>query len=196
MLDNKLGITNEIELVKEEERITKLKALELFDTNKINEIEVGTIKGLSEIHKYLFSEIYDFAGKIREVNIAKGNFRFVPAIYLEEALEKIDNMPQDSFDNIIKKYIEMNVEIKNLNDTYAKFDFNSTIGVQAILQDGTAYTLSNNVSFEEYTDIQPNMTIKKNFVFEIPAQLQEGLEYILFNDVSIKFSKVDLKFNI
>lgn len=109
MLDNKLGITNEIELVKEEERITKLKALELFDTNKINEFEVGTYKGLSSIHNYLFSDIYDFSGKVRNVNIAKGNFRFAPVMYLEEVLKKIDEMPQDNFDDIIKKYVEMNV---------------------------------------------------------------------------------------
>ena len=109
MLNNKLGITNEIELAKEEERITKLKALELFDTNKINEFEVGTTKGLCDIHKYLFSDIYDFAGKIRDVNLAKGSFRFAPAMYLEEALKKIDDMPEDNFDDIIKKYIEMNV---------------------------------------------------------------------------------------
>ena len=109
MLDNKLGITNEIELAKEEERITKLKALELFDTNKINEFEVGTYKGLSSIHNYLFSDIYDFSGKVRNVNIAKGNFRFAPVIYLEEVLKKIDEMPQNSFDDIIKKYVEMNV---------------------------------------------------------------------------------------
>lgn len=109
MLENKLGITNEVELAKEEEKITKIKALELFDTNKINEFEVGSFKGLSDIHSYLFSDIYDFAGKVRDVNLAKGNFRFAPAIYLEEALNKIDNMPQDTFDNIIKKYIEMNV---------------------------------------------------------------------------------------
>lgn len=109
MLENKLGITNEVELAKEEERITKLKALEFFDSNKINEFEVGTIKGLIDIHKCLFSNIYDFAGNIRDVNLAKGNFRFAPAMYLKEALNKIDNMPQDTFDNIIKKYIEMNV---------------------------------------------------------------------------------------
>ena len=109
MLNNKLGITNEIELSKEEERITKLKALELFDTNKINEFEVGTTKGLIDIHKYLFSDIYDFAGKIRDVNLAKGSFRFAPAMYLEDALKKIDDMPEDNFDDIIKKYIEMNV---------------------------------------------------------------------------------------
>ncbi len=109
MLENKLGITNEVELSKEEERITKLKALELFDTNKINEFEVGTTKGLCDIHKYLFSDIYEFAGKIRDVNLAKGSFRFAPAMYLEEALKKIDDMPEDNFDDIIKKYIEMNV---------------------------------------------------------------------------------------
>ena len=109
MLENNLGITNEVELAKEEERITKIKALELFDTNKINEFEVGTFKCLSDIHRYLYSDIYDFAGKVRDVNLAKGNFRFAPAIYLEDALNKIDNMPQDTFDNIIKKYIEMNV---------------------------------------------------------------------------------------
>ena len=109
MLNNKLDITNEIELAKEEERITKLKALELFDTNKINEFEVGTTKGLCDIHKYLFSDIYEFAGKIRDVNLAKGSFRFTPAMYLEEALKKIDDMPEDNFDDIIKKYIKMNV---------------------------------------------------------------------------------------
>ena len=109
MLNNKLDITNEIELAKEEERITKLKALELFDTNKINEFEVGTTKGLCDIHKYLFSDIYEFAGKIRDVNLTKGSFRFAPAMYLEEALKKIDDMPEDNFDDIIKKYIEMNV---------------------------------------------------------------------------------------
>ena len=109
MLDNKLGITNEIELSKEEERITKIKALELFDSGKINEFEVGTFKGLADIHHYLFSDVYDFAGKVRDVNLAKSNFRFAPVMYLEDALNKIDNMPQDNFNNIIKKYIEMNV---------------------------------------------------------------------------------------
>ena len=109
MLDNKLGITNEVELSKEEERITKLKALELFDTNTINEFEVGTYSGLSAIHKYLFSDIYEFAGKMRSVNLAKGNFRFAPVLYLDEVLNKIDEMPQKNFDEIIKKYVEMNV---------------------------------------------------------------------------------------
>lgn len=109
MLNNKLGITNEIELAKEEERITKIKALELFDTNKINEIEIGTFNGLSKIHEYLFSDIYDFAGNVRQENIAKGNFRFASTMYLKEVLTKIDKMPQDNFENIVKKYIEMNI---------------------------------------------------------------------------------------
>lgn len=109
MLENKLGITNEIELAKEEERITKTKALELFDTNKINEIEVGTYNGLCKIHEYLFKDIYKFAGQIRTDNITKGNFRFTSAMYLKDVLEKINDMPQKSFDDIVKKYVEMNI---------------------------------------------------------------------------------------
>jgi len=109
MLNNELGINNEVELAKEEERITKIKALKLFDTNEINEFEVGTFNGLSKIHEYLFYDIYDFAGKIRNENIAKGNFRFASILYLKDVLSKIDVMPQDNFDNIIKKYVEMNI---------------------------------------------------------------------------------------
>lgn len=109
MLENKLGITDEVELSKEEERITKLRALELFDTNKINEIEVGTFEGLSKIHSFLFNDIYYFAGKVRSDNIAKGNFRFASSLYLEDILHKIDEMPQKTYDDIIRKYVEMNV---------------------------------------------------------------------------------------
>lgn len=109
MLENKLNITNEVELAKEEERITKLKALELFDTNTINNFEIGTFNGLSQIHKYLFNDIYPFAGKIRKDNIAKGNFRFASALYLEDILTKINKMPQSTFEEIIQKYVEMNI---------------------------------------------------------------------------------------
>lgn len=109
MLENKLKILDKVKLHKEKERITKIKALELFDTNKINEFEVGTFKGLSKIHKFLFDEIYDFVGKIRKENISKGNFRFASAMYLEEVLVKIDKMPQGNFEDIIKKYVEMNI---------------------------------------------------------------------------------------
>ena len=109
MLKNKLGINNPVELAKEEEKLTKLKAKQLFETGKLNSFEVGTFKGLSQIHKYLFEDIYDFAGKIRTENISKSNFRFASAVYLEEALEQIDKMPQSNFDEIIDKYIEMNI---------------------------------------------------------------------------------------
>ena len=109
MLENKLNITNDVELAKEEERITKLKALELFDTGKINEFEVGTFNGLSKIHEFLFNDIYYFAGKIRKDNIAKGNFRFASSLYLEDILSKINVMPQNTFEEIIKKYVEMNI---------------------------------------------------------------------------------------
>ena len=100
-MDNKLGITNQSELAREEEKITKLKALELFDSKKINDFEVGTFKGLSQIHRYLFEDVYSFAGEIRKVNIAKGNFRFASVLYLEDILKKINKNPQDNFDNII-----------------------------------------------------------------------------------------------
>lgn len=108
MLDNRLGITSNVKFAKEE-KITKLKAIELFDSGKIDEFEVGTFKGLSCIHEYLFSDIYSFAGKIRKENISKGNFRFASCLYLESVLKSIDAMPEKNFDDIIKKYIEMNI---------------------------------------------------------------------------------------
>ena len=108
-LENKLGIKDSAELAREEERISKKKALELFETGYLDGLEAGTFDTLSKIHKYLFDEIYDFAGKIRMVNLAKGNFRFAPVIYLEEALKSIDKMPQSDFDEIVEKYVEMNI---------------------------------------------------------------------------------------
>ena len=108
-LKNKLGITNSVQLAEAEEKISKEKAALLFDTRLIDTFEVGTFKGLSDIHRYLFEDIYDFAGKIRTENIAKGAFRFASVMYLEEALEKISNMPQSTFEEIIEKYVEMNV---------------------------------------------------------------------------------------
>lgn len=108
-LENKLGITDSSELAREEERISKAKALELFETGLPDSFEVGTFQGLTQIHRYLFEEIYDFAGQVRNVNIAKGNFRFVPVLYLQSALETISRMPQSTFEEIIAKYVEMNV---------------------------------------------------------------------------------------
>ena len=108
-LQTKLGLTDELELAREEERIGKQKALALYDTGLLNTFPVGTFAGLAMIHKYLFEDIYEFAGQMRTVNIAKGNFRFAPVMYLHPALESIDQMPQSTFDEIIEKYVEMNV---------------------------------------------------------------------------------------
>ena len=108
-LQNKLGLTDELELAREEERISKQKALALYDTGLLDTFPVGTFAGLAMIHKYLFEDIYEFSGQMRTVNIAKGNFRFAPVMYLRPALESIDRMPQSTFDEIIEKSVEMNV---------------------------------------------------------------------------------------
>lgn len=108
-LKNKLGIDNSAELAREEERISKKKAIELFENGMLDTLEAGKFSALKAIHKYLFDEIYDFAGEVRNVNIAKGNFRFAPLMYLETALENIDKMPQSDFDEIVEKYVEMNI---------------------------------------------------------------------------------------
>lgn len=108
-LDNKLGINNSADLAREEEKRSKIKALKLFETGYLDGLEAGKFSSLSKIHKYLFDEIYDFAGEIRTVNIAKGNFRFAPVMYLKSALEHIDDMPQTTFDEIVDKYVEMNI---------------------------------------------------------------------------------------
>ena len=108
-LDNKLGLTSTAELDCEEERISKKKAAQLFDQKLLDTFDVGTFAGLASIHKYLFEDIYDFADELRTVNIAKGNFRFAPLMYLQAALENIDKMPQSNFDEIVEKYVEMNI---------------------------------------------------------------------------------------
>lgn len=108
-LENKLGIDNSADLAREEERISKKKAIALFENGILDRLEAGRFSSLKEIHRYLFEDIYDFAGKIRTVNITKGNFRFAPLMYLEAALVQIDKMPQSTFDEIIEKYVEMNI---------------------------------------------------------------------------------------
>ena len=108
VLENKLGITDSSELARQEEKISKKKALELFEKGLLDSLEAGTFETLAKIHKYLFDDIYHFAGEIRNVNIAKGNFRFAPVMYLKQALEHIDKMPQSTYEEIIKKYVEMN----------------------------------------------------------------------------------------
>ena len=109
MLENKLGITNAPELSEAEEKISKKKAAELYDKGVLNNLEAGTFEALKVIHKYLFDDIYYFAGQVRTVNIAKGNFRFAPLMYLQASLDNIEKMPQSTFDEIIEKYVEMNI---------------------------------------------------------------------------------------
>ena len=108
-LENKLGITNSAELAREEERISKKKAVELFERGSLDKLAPGRFASLQAIHKALFKDIYDFAGELRTVNLAKGNFRFAPLMYLEAALANIDKMPQSTFDEIVEKYVEMNI---------------------------------------------------------------------------------------
>ena len=108
-LENKLGITESADLAREEEKISKKKAIELFESGYLDSLEPGTYLSLSQIHKYLFEDVYDFAGKLRTVNLAKGSFRFAPLMYLEAALANIDKMPQSTFDEIVEKYVEMNI---------------------------------------------------------------------------------------
>jgi cell filamentation protein len=109
ILENKLNLTNQVELARAEEKISKQKAKQLYDSGLINDVQAGTFEGLSAIHRFLFEDIYSFAGNIRTVNIAKGHFRFVPLMYLEKALDYIDTMPQSNFAEIIEKYVEMNI---------------------------------------------------------------------------------------
>lgn len=109
MLQNKLGITDAAELAREEERISKKRAAELFESGYLDGLQAGTYQTLAEIHKYLFGQIYDFAGKRRDVNLAKGNFRFAPVMYLDAALKNIEKMPQGTFEEIAEKYVEMNI---------------------------------------------------------------------------------------
>ena len=108
-VENKLGLTSSDDLAREEERLSKKKAVELFENGVLDTLPAGKFSTLQAIHKYLFEDIYDFAGKLRAVNLAKGNFRFAPLMYLEAALANIDKMPQSTFDEIIEKYVEMNI---------------------------------------------------------------------------------------
>ena len=108
-LENKLGIEDSAELAREEERISKKKAMELFEKGLLDKMQAGKFSALKEIHQYLFEDVYEFAGKLRDVNISKGNFRFAPLMYLEAALDNMDRMPQSTFDEIVEKYVEMNI---------------------------------------------------------------------------------------
>ena len=188
MLENKLGIVSPLELALEEEKITKLKALELFDTNKINEFEVGTTKGLCDIHRFLFSDIYSFAGEVREVNLAKGNFRFASAMYLKDVLSKIDTMSEDKFEDIIKKYIEMNIA-----HPFREGNGRSTrIWLDMILKNRIGKVIDwSKIDKEEYLLAMERSPIKDT---EIMFLLKEALTDKI-NDREVYMKGIDISYN-
>lgn len=169
ILENKLNITNQVDLAKAEEKISKQKAKKLFDSGDINKVEVGTFKGLSFIHTYLFEDIYHFAGKLRKVNIAKGDFRFAPTMYLEKSLDHIDKMPQGNFDEIIGKYVEMNIA-----HPFREGNGRATrIWLDLILKEKLQQVIDwNLVDKEEYLSSMKRSVVKD---IEIKALLKEAL---------------------
>ena len=168
-LENKLGITDSVELARAEERISKSKANKLFESGALDALEAGSFQALAEIHKYLFDEIYDFAGKIRNVNIAKGSFRFTPVMYLEAALKNIEAMPQSTFDEIIEKYVEMNVA-----HPFREGNGRATrIWLDLMLKKETRQVVDwNRVDKEDYLSAMQRSPVKD---LEIKALLQQAL---------------------
>jgi cell filamentation protein len=169
ILENKLGITDQIELARFEEKISKQKAKQLFDSGDIHKVTVGKFAGLAFIHAYLFEDIYDFAGKIREVNIAKGNFRFASLMYLEASLKHIDTMPQGTFDEIIEKYVEMNIA-----HPFREGNGRATrIWLDLMLKKGIQHVVDwNQVDKEEYLSAMQRSVVKD---LEIKALLKQAL---------------------
>lgn len=169
ILENKLKITDQIELAKSEEKLSKQKAKQLFDSGDIHKVEVGKFAGLAYIHAYLFDDIYYFAGKIREVNIAKGDFRFAPLMYLEASLKHIDDMPQSDFDEIIEKYVEMNIAHPfregNGRATRIWLDLMLKSGIQQVVD-------WNQVDKDEYLSAMQRSVVKD---IEIKALLKQAL---------------------
>lgn len=187
-LENKLGITNSAELARTEEKISKQKALQLFELNLLDTFEVGTFKGLAQIHKYLFEDIYAFAGQMRKVNIAKGNFRFVPLMYLEAALKNIDAMPQNTFDEIIEKYVEMNIA-----HPFREGNGRSTrLWLDAILKKEIKQVIDwNKVDKEDYLLAMERSPIKD---IEIKHILKAALTYKI-NDREVYMKGIDASYN-
>lgn len=169
VLDNKLGLTNSAELAKQEELLTKKRAKELFESGKIDTFEIGTFKGLSEIHQFLFQDMYEFAGTIREVNIAKGNFQFAPRIFLAQTLDYIDQLPQENFDEIIEKYSDMNVA-----HPFREGNGRATrIWVDLILKDKLNKIVDwNKIDKDEYLNAMIRSTISTN---ELKYLIQKSL---------------------
>jgi cell filamentation protein len=169
ILENKLGLDNQVELARAEEKLSKQKAKRLFDSGDIDKAEVGTFNGLAFIHAYLFGDVYHFAGKIRDVNIAKGDFRFAPLMYLDAALKHIDAMPQGTFDEIIEKYVEMNVA-----HPFREGNGRATrIWLDLMLKKGIRQVVDwNRVDKDEYLSAMQRSVVKD---IEIKALLKEAL---------------------
>jgi cell filamentation protein len=187
ILENKLHITDQIELAKAEEKISKQKAKRLFDSGDINKVEIGKFAGLAFIHAYLFDEIYYFAGKIREVNIAKGNFRFAPLMYLEPSLKHIDAMPQSTFNEIIEKYVEMNVA-----HPFREGNGRATrIWLDLMLKNGIQQVVDwNLVDKDEYLSAMQRSVVKD---LEIKALLNQALT-IQINDRALFMKGIDVSY--
>lgn len=186
-LENKLGITDSIELAHREEQLTKKRAQELYDKHILDTFEVGTFAGLQQIHGYLFQDVYDFAGKMRSVNIAKGNFRFAPLIYLDDALKNIEKMPQDTYEHIIDKYVEMNVAhpFREGNGRSAR------IWLDAILKKEIGKVIDwSNVDKEDYLAAMERSPVR---ALEIKALLKEALTYKI-NDRAVYMKGIDASY--
>ena len=186
-LENKLGITDSIELAHREEQLTKKRAQELYDKHILDIFEVGTFAGLQQIHGYLFQDVYDFAGKMRSVNIAKGNFRFAPLIYLDDALKNIEKMPQDTYEHIIDKYVEMNVA-----HPFREGNGRSTrIWLDAILKKEIGKVIDwSNVDKEDYLAAMERSPVRS---LEIKALLKEALTDKI-NDRAVYMKGIDASY--
>lgn len=186
-LENKLGITDSIELAHREEQLTKKRAQELYDKHILDTFEVGTFAGLQQIHGYLFQDVYDFAGKMRSVNIAKGNFRFAPLIYLDDALKNIEKMPQDTYEHIIDKYVEMNVA-----HPFREGNGRSTrIWLDAILKKEIGEVIDwSNVDKEDYLAAMERSPVRS---LEIKALLKEAMTDKI-NDRAVYMKGIDASY--
>lgn len=187
-LENKLGITDSIELAHREEQLTKKRAQELYDKHILDTFEVGTFAGLQQIHGYLFQDVYDFAGKMRSVNIAKGNFRFAPLIYLDDALKNIEKMPQDTYEHIIDKYVEMNVA-----HPFREGNGRSTrIWLDAILKKEIGKVIDwSNIDKEDYLAAMERSPVRS---LEIKALLKEALTDKI-NDRAVYMKGIDASYS-
>jgi len=187
ILENKLNIANQVELARAEEKISKQKAKQLFDSGDITKAEVGTFAGLAMIHAYLFGDIYAFAGKIREVNISKGNFRFASQMYLLPSLQHIDAMPQSTFDEIIEKYVEMNVA-----HPFREGNGRATrIWLDLMLKTEIKQVVDwNSVNKEEYLSAMQRSVVKD---IEIKALLKEALTDQI-NDRALFMKGIDVSY--